>query len=224
MSPVRLTFAVILGAATWLLAGNAVQSADSPAKPKALQERPQISDDFQPGDAPPAGPRRPPGPRPRGEGFDNPPPPAGPGPRPEGFPQHPGPLEPGPGPGGPPGLAHPPGAPRWPHEDWESLQKNDPEMYKLLQEDRDLERQARELAMQYRQAPKDQKKDLQQELEGLVTKHFEARQKRRELELKRLEQELQRLRDSIDQRSKAREEIVKRRVSELLGLNDELRF
>jgi hypothetical protein len=40
------------------------------------------------------------------------------------------------------------------------------------------------------------------------------------LELKRLEEELQRLRESVDHRTKARKELVEKRVSDLLGKED----
>ena len=90
-------------------------------------------------------------------------------------------------------------------------------MYKLLKEDRGLERWTREVAIQYQRAPNKQKEVIRAELDGLVNKHFEVRQQRRLLELKRLEEELKRLRDAIDQRNEAREELVGKRVSELLG-------
>jgi uncharacterized protein (DUF2164 family) len=116
------------------------------------------------------------------------------------------------------------GPPRWPHGDWQSLEQNDPEMHKLLQADFLLERQSQELAMQYRQAPEDQRDAIKEKLEKSVTEHFESRQQRRLLELKRLEEELQRLRESIDKRKEAQPQIVNRRVAELLGLHDEPQF
>ncbi len=132
-----------------------------------------------------------------------------------------------PGPGGPPdqpGPMHPPGAPRWPYEDWATLERNDPEMYKLLRADAELEQRTRDLALQYRRAPKDQQEKIEAELQKLVGEHFDVRQQRRLLELKRLEQELKRLQDSIDRRNAAREQIVKDRVRELLGTDEGLRF
>jgi hypothetical protein len=146
-----------------------------------------------------------------------------------GQPGSPDGFHPGQGPGGigmPPGSGpgQLPGPPRWPHANWQSLEQNDPEMHKLLQADYDLERQSQELAIQYRQAPKDQREAIKQKLEKSVAEHFEARQQRRLLELKRLEEELKRLRESIDKRKEAQPQIVNRRVSELLGLEDEPQF
>ena len=90
-------------------------------------------------------------------------------------------------------------------------------MFALVKKDMELERQTRELAMQYRQASTDEREKIKPQIEEVVGKHFDVRQQRRALELKRLEQQLQQLRETIDRRSKARKEIVERRVSELTG-------
>jgi hypothetical protein len=97
-------------------------------------------------------------------------------------------------------------------------------MFALLRQDSEAERQEHELAIQYRQAPKDQQAKIKQQVEELVNKHFDLRQQRRALELKRLEGELQRLRESAERRTKARAEIVAKRVAELLGRDDDLSF
>jgi hypothetical protein len=104
------------------------------------------------------------------------------------------------------------------------MKNKDPEMYKLLKQDMVLERESRELAMEYRRAPKDQREKIKQQIEELVNKHFDVRQQRRTLELKHLEEELQRLRDVMDRRAKSRKDVVEKRVSELTGSEDELRF
>jgi hypothetical protein len=117
-----------------------------------------------------------------------------------------------------------PGMARGPHENLEMLQKSDPEMYKLVQEDSELDRQTRELAMRCRQAPKEQGTDMKKQLQEMVNTQFDVRQERRNLELKRLDTEIQRLRDTIERRTKARDEIVKQRVSDLLGVEGELSF
>ena len=116
------------------------------------------------------------------------------------------------------------GPPRWPHDDWGSMEKNDPEMYQLLKSDMDLDRQARELAMQYARAPKDQREKIKKQVEELVDKHFEVRQQRRSLELKRLEDELKRLREAMERRETARKELVGKRVTGLLGPDDDVGF
>lgn len=114
----------------------------------------------------------------------------------------------------------PMGPPRWPHEDWGSMEKNDPEMYQLLKSDMDLDRQVREQAMQYARAPKDQREQIRKQVQELVDKHFDVRQQRRSLELKRLEEELKRMREAMDRREKLRKDLVDKRVAELIGSND----
>ena len=104
------------------------------------------------------------------------------------------------------------------------MRQNDPELFKLLQEDTELDRRTHELGMQFRQAPPEQRERIKQEVHQLVTKQFEIRQQRRVLELKRVEGELQRLREAVERRAKAREQLIERRISELLGREDDLGF
>jgi len=101
---------------------------------------------------------------------------------------------------------------------------DDPEMAELMRKDGQLDRDAHELAMQYRQTTGDRRAKIQQEVEERVNKQFDVRQQRRKLELKRLEGQLQRLREVVSRRERARKELVDKRVSELLGLERELDF
>lgn len=118
----------------------------------------------------------------------------------------------------------PPRPPMPPRPDWERLQRADPEMFRLLRADEELEEQTHRLAMQYRRAPEAEKEQIRKELTALVTKHFEVRQQRRLLEVRRLEDELRRLRETIERRQAHREEIIQNRLRELLGPDDVLRF
>jgi len=111
-----------------------------------------------------------------------------------------------------------------PRPDWERLQRADPEMFRLLRTDEELEEQTHRLAMEYRRAPDPEKERIRKELEALVAKHFEVRQERRLLELRRLEEELRRLREAIERRQSHREEIIQHRLRELLDPEDALRF
>ena len=97
-------------------------------------------------------------------------------------------------------------------------------MFKLLRQEMDLDRQTRDLAGDYRQTPRAKRDDIKKQVEKLVDQQFEVRQQRRQLELKRLEEELQSLRDAIERRNKARKEIVEKRVSELLGQEQDIGF
>jgi uncharacterized coiled-coil DUF342 family protein len=111
-----------------------------------------------------------------------------------------------------------------PVQDLRRLAQDDPEMYQLLMTDNDLDRQAVEKAGQLRNATSDTRDKVKAELAEIVGKHFEARQKRRELQLKRMEEEIQRLREAIGTRNDAREEIVNKRITELTGDANPLDF
>ena len=104
----------------------------------------------------------------------------------------------------------------------------DPEVAKalwgLLQADRRLEVESREIALEYRRAKGEDRDKLREKLVKVINAHFEARQERRELELKQVEKEVERLRDAIKRRNEARETIVERRVRKLAGEKDELEF
>ncbi|HKD35448.1 MAG TPA: hypothetical protein VKB78_01570, partial [Pirellulales bacterium] len=78
------------------------------------------------------------------------------------------------------------------------MRESDPEMEKLIQTDFKLDGESHELAKQYQQASKGDRDDIQKKLSEVVTKQFEARQQRRELELKRLEDEIKKIRERID--------------------------
>jgi PBP1b-binding outer membrane lipoprotein LpoB len=101
------------------------------------------------------------------------------------------------------------------------MKTNDPELFKAMQEDFDLERQSRDLADQYRRAGKDEQAKIKEKLVEIVNKHFQVRQQLRNLEVKRLDQQLKQLRDRIDQREKDRKTIVEKRVVELTGADEE---
>jgi septum formation topological specificity factor MinE len=117
----------------------------------------------------------------------------------------------------------PPGGMLPPHE-WERLRQDDPEMHALFVEDEKLDRQTLELASRLRRAAADSRDKLREELADVVTRHFETRQKRRELQLKRMEEEIERLRAAIAERNKAREKIVADRIEELTGDANPLEF
>ena len=104
------------------------------------------------------------------------------------------------------------------------MEKNDPEMFKLIKLENDLDRRTHEAARDYREASKDQHAKLKAELKKLVTEQFETRQQRRKLELTRFEEELKRLRDGMDRREKDSPQIIDKRVSDLLGEEAEAGF
>jgi hypothetical protein len=119
--------------------------------------------------------------------------------------------------GGPGGL----GMPRFGSMNPFGMRESDPEMEKLIKTDFNLERESRELASQYQQASKSDRDDVKKKLAEVVTKQFEARQQRRELELKRLEDEIKKIRERIDKGNTDKKQIVDRRVNQLLGQDDD---
>jgi hypothetical protein len=199
------------------------------ARDKATDQSPPERADSGPGRADewgsPEEPRGiPPGPpgaegRPRrgGPGGEHMPPPGMMG---EGFMGRPG------QPMGPPGVGQsfPFGPGAWMHHDAASLEKRDPEMFKLVKEEIELDRKTRELVHDYRQASTSQRDEIKKEIQKQVDQQFQVRQQRRQLDLKRFEEELQRLRSAIEQRNQARKQIVEKRVTELLGQEEEVGF
>ena len=114
------------------------------------------------------------------------------------------------------------GGPRF--RDPERLKQDDPEMYKLIEQDRDLSRQTDALTERFRRAGSDHRAAIRKELEDMISKHFTARQARRALELKRLEEQLSRLREAMQKRDNAKKEIIDRRLRELVGQEADLDF
>ena len=106
----------------------------------------------------------------------------------------------------------------------EELKELDPEMYELEKSDRELDRQTFDLSEQIRRIPENKRGAFVEQLAEVVGKHFDVRQARRELHLKRLEEELETLRASIERRSEVRDEIISKRVNELIGAEDDLAF
>jgi len=144
-----------------------------------------------------------------------------------------GPDEPGRGPGrrpmgpemrgglrgGPPGPGMGP-----PLFEMQRLEQDDPEMYQLLVEDNRLDREASAVARRVREAKSTDREKLRADLAVVVNKHFDVRQQRRELSLKRMEEELRRLREAMESRAKGRDEIVQKRLTELVGADKDLEF
>jgi hypothetical protein len=97
-------------------------------------------------------------------------------------------------------------------------------MFKLHEADREFDRETTDLSRRYRNATEAQRDQIRKALAEVVTKHFDVRQQRRELELKRMDEQLQRLRDAIKKRQDSRQRIIDRRVSELVGSDGSLDF
>ncbi|MBQ2620644.1 MAG: hypothetical protein IJF84_04835 [Thermoguttaceae bacterium] len=117
----------------------------------------------------------------------------------------------------------PPPPPTGPFQNWDQLEKSDPELFKLLKQDAELDRTTRQLTMQYRQTvDADSKAEIGAQLAETVAKHFDVRQKRRALELERLEKELNRMKELFEKRNDSRDKIIEQRLKELKGEEESL--
>lgn len=123
------------------------------------------------------------------------------------------------GPGGGPGVG-----PMARGVDWQELQRSDPELFEMERLDIELERKTFELVGQYRRTPPAERAALAMAVQEAVAKHFEVRQKKRQLQLARMERELKRMREEIQRRDEAKEQIVGRRLKELIGESGDLDF
>ena len=104
-------------------------------------------------------------------------------------------------------------------------QMRDPEMLKLVEADRKMEQEVRNLAGQIRKsADSEQRAELRKGLEELTAKHFDLRQQQRQLQIDRMAAELEKIRQAVQKRTDTKKLIVQRRVSQLLGEQDELAF
>ena len=101
----------------------------------------------------------------------------------------------------------------------------DPEMAKLLQVDQQMEAAAQMLVKSYRNAQdEDSREIVRVEIRKLTEKHFLLRQNRREMEISKLADQLERVREAVQKRTDRKQMIIDRRVSQLLGEQDELAF
>ena len=120
-------------------------------------------------------------------------------------------------------MLPPPPPPTGPFQDWGQMEKSDPELFKLLKQDHELDRTTRLLTMQYRQTIDEKSKaEIGAQLAETVAKHFDVRQKRRALELERLEKELNRMKALFEKRNTSRDKIIEQRLKELKGEEESL--
>ena len=115
---------------------------------------------------------------------------------------------------------------RWRHE---VDRRRDPKMYELKKMDFELERKSRAVSEDYKRVIDSAQsgpdlEEMRNEINELVTQHFDVRQKRRLLELQRVREQLKRLEESIESRADARKQIISRRLAELTGEEDDLSF
>ena len=104
------------------------------------------------------------------------------------------------------------------------MERTDPEMEKLIRAEMDLDRQTHDLAREFRDASQDKRAKLKEDLKKLVAEQFQTRQQRRKLELTRFQEELKKLSEADSRRDKNKQQIIEKRVSDLLGEESEPGF
>ena len=101
--------------------------------------------------------------------------------------------------------------------DIEGMKRNDPERFKLLQKDFELDRKIKDLVRQYKsETNSEQKEVLKKEISELCTKHFEVRQQRRELDLARMKAWLNQIEQDINKSRQNKDKIIEQRINSLL--------
>ena len=118
------------------------------------------------------------------------------------------------------GMPGMPGGGMMPGRDFQE----DHEMAALNRSDYDLDQQTRELTEKLRSAKQEDREKIKAEITEVITKHFDVRQQRRELQIKRMEDELKKLRESMTRRNESKDQIIKKRLAELIGNEDDLGF
>ena len=90
--------------------------------------------------------------------------------------------------------------------------------------DSEFDRQAKQRALQIRAARPNEKAKLIKELEAITRKQFEHRQNRRREEFDSLSQRVERLKASYQRRQSHQNEVIQRRINDLLDPNTDLRW
>ena len=103
--------------------------------------------------------------------------------------------------------------------------KNDPQRYELMLQETRMEQETQQRGEQYRRARTDEEKNrIGQELQQLLDRLFDVKEKNKELEIKRLEEQLAKLKNTIAERKKNKSQIVAARMEELTDERNSLRW
>lgn len=104
---------------------------------------------------------------------------------------------------------------------WERRNK---EQFERQQKILELEIQSESLALDYKDSKENKKQSIKKELQEVLNDLFELREKDRKEDVARLEKELQELKESLQIRANKKNEIIERRIEELLGENKYLEW
>jgi hypothetical protein len=86
-----------------------------------------------------------------------------------------------------------------------------------LKREKELEIEAELLALRIKKADRTAQPKLRNELVGVLNELFDIKETKKEAEIKQLEQRLQELKESILARKENKNEIIQRRIQEMLG-------
>ena len=104
--------------------------------------------------------------------------------------------------------------------DIDNMRKNDPERFKLLQADAEMDRKIKELVFKFKKETDVEKKEsLRKEISELCVKHFEVRQQRREMDLARMKAWLNQMEQGIEKSRQNKDKIIEQRIKLLLDDN-----
>ena len=95
-------------------------------------------------------------------------------------------------------------------------------MVGLDKEEQVFEQQAMQLAQKYQLAPKEEREAVRERLLQVTETHFDHKLDKREKELAQLESRLEQIRTEIERRRRLRDEIIQKRIGDLLQEGSEL--
>jgi len=105
-----------------------------------------------------------------------------------------------------------------------SLREQDPERARHVEAIEALERQAHRLADEIRGASESSRAPMKEKLRAVLAELFDRREEDRGDEISRLERRIADLKAGIQERRARKDEIVQRRMNELLGADDPMRW
>jgi hypothetical protein len=103
------------------------------------------------------------------------------------------------------------------------LKERDPERFEQMMKERQMEKEVKELSLQYRKSQNnDEKETIKKQIKTNLEKLFDFREAKREEDIKRMEQELNKLKEKMKSRKANRDKIIERHEKEMLGEEDDL--
>jgi hypothetical protein len=101
------------------------------------------------------------------------------------------------------------------------IQQSHQELYRNLVRERRMESESREIARTIRLLPDGPERDAQKDtLRATLNRIFELKQENRRREIDQLQSQIDELERRLEQRESMREEMIERRMNELLGIEE----